>query len=88
MHPDLQHLIHLQDLDLRAERDRRRVAEIPLLQAALEARIADRVAAVDAVKQRIAACQTARRDIERDLAAVQGRLSKFKNQLMEVNTNK
>jgi uncharacterized protein len=88
MNSDLQHLIHLQDLDLRAERDRRRVADIPAAQAALEARIAERTAALDAVKQRIAASQAARRDIERDLAAVQGRLSKFKNQLMEVKTNK
>jgi predicted nucleic acid-binding Zn-ribbon protein len=88
MHPDLQHLIQLQQLDLRAERDRRAVAEIPVAQAALEARIAERKAAVDGVKQRIAACQAARREIEKDLAAVQGRLSKYKNQLMEVKTNK
>jgi predicted nucleic acid-binding Zn-ribbon protein len=88
MHADLEHLIQLQDLDLRAERDRRRVAEIPVAQAALEARIAERTAALDTVRQRIAACQGARREIEKDLAAVQGRLSKFKNQLMEVKTNK
>ena len=88
MHPDLQHLIQLQELDLRAERDRRRVADIPIAQAALEARIAQRTGVLDAVKQRTAACQAARREIEKDLAAVQGRLSKFKNQLMEVKTNK
>ncbi len=88
MHPDLQHLIHLQQLDLDVDRQRRRGADIPVLQAALDARIAERTAAVDAVKARIAACQAARRDIEKDLAAVQTRLSKFKNQLMEVKTNK
>jgi hypothetical protein len=88
MNADLQHLIHLQELDLRAERDRRRAADIPAAQSALELRIAERTAALDAVKQRIAASQTARREIEKDLAVVQGRLSKFKNQLMEVKTNK
>ena len=88
MHPDLQQLIHLQELDLAAERHRRRVADIPVLQAALDARLAERTAAVEAVKARIATCQTARRDIERDLATVQARLSKYKNQLMEVKTNK
>jgi len=86
--PDLQHLIELQELDLAAERQRRRVTDIPVLQAALDARLADRTAVVDEVKARIAASQAARRDIERDLAAVQARLSKFKNQLMEVKTNK
>ena len=45
-------------------------------------------AAVAGVKERIAASQTARRDIEKDLAAVQARLSKYKDQLMEVKTNK
>jgi uncharacterized protein len=88
LNPDLQHLIHLQELDLAADRHRRRAADIPVLQSALDAKLAERVGAVDAVKARIAACQTARREIEKDLAAVQGRLSKFKNQLMEVKTNK
>jgi predicted nucleic acid-binding Zn-ribbon protein len=88
LHPDLQNLIHLQELDSAAERHRRRVADIPVLQAALDARLAERTAAVDAVKARVAASQAARRDIEKDLAAVQGRLSKYKNQLMEVKTNK
>ena len=88
LHPDLEHLIHLQELDSAAERHRRRVADIPVLQAALDARLADRTAAVEGVKARIAACQSARREIEKDLAVVQGRLSKYKNQLMEVKTNK
>ena len=88
MNSDLESLIQLQALDTAAERYRRRAAEIPVLQAALDSRLAERQAAVDAVKARIADCQTARRDIEKDLAAVQGRLSKYKNQLMEVKTNK
>ena len=88
MHPDLQNLIHLQELDSAAERHRRRVADIPVLQAALDARLAERTAAVEGVKARVSASQAARREIEKDLAAVQGRLSKYKNQLMEVKTNK
>ena len=88
MHADLQHLIELQELDLVAERTRRRIADLPAARAALEERIALRTAAVEAVKQRIAANQAARREIEKELAAVQTRLSKFKNQLMEVKTNK
>lgn len=88
MHAELQHLIRLQELDLTADRNRRRIADLPAARGALEARIASRTAAVDAVKQRIAANQGARRDIEKDLAAIQTRLSKYKNQLMEVKTNK
>jgi uncharacterized protein len=88
MNADLQNLIHLQELDLVGERLRRRIADMPAARAALDARVASRTASVDAVKQRVAANQASRREIDKDLAAVQGRLSKFKNQLMEVKTNK
>ncbi len=88
MHSDLQHLIQLQELDVIAERTRRRIADMPAARAALEESVSARAAAVDAVKQQVAANQAARRDIEKDLAAVQTRLSKYKNQLMEVKTNK
>jgi hypothetical protein len=88
LNSDLQHLIQLQDLDLTAERLRRRTADLPSVHAAMEARVNERNAALDAVKARLAANQTARRDIEKDLAAVQARLSKYKDQLMEVKTNK
>jgi predicted nucleic acid-binding Zn-ribbon protein len=88
MLPDLEHLIHLQELDSGAERARRRIADIPAVQQALEARSAARAADVQAVKDRIAATATARRDSEKEVAAVQTRLSKYKEQLMSVKTNK
>jgi predicted nucleic acid-binding Zn-ribbon protein len=85
---DLQHLIQLQSLDLAAERVRRRIADIPGAIAALDDRLSESTAAVASVTRRIEASQTARREIEKELAAVQGRLSKYKGQLMEVKTNK
>ena len=88
MHPDLQHLIQLQDLDLAADRARRRIAELPAARQALDARVADKTAQVTRIKERIAAGQAARREVEKELAVVQGRLSKYKGQLMEVKTNK
>ncbi|MEO5895923.1 MAG: C4-type zinc ribbon domain-containing protein [Vicinamibacterales bacterium] len=88
MLPDLQHLIHLQDLDSAAERCRKRIADIPAVQQSLEARSAARAAEVQAVKDRVAATGTSRRDIEKEVAGVQTRLSKYKEQLMAVKTNK
>jgi predicted nucleic acid-binding Zn-ribbon protein len=88
MLPDLQHLIHLQEIDSALDRARRRIAEIPGVQQALELRLAERAAAVQAVKDRIAATSDARREIEKEVAAVQTRLSKYKDQLMAVKTNK
>ena len=88
MHPDLQLLIELQDVDSAADRARRRLAEIPAIQQGLEARIAAREGAVAAVKERIAAGKAARADTEKEVAGVQTRLSKYKGQLTDVKTNK
>ena len=88
MNSDLQHLIELQALELTAERLRHRIADVPNAQAALDARIAERNGTVAAVKERASANAAARREIEKELAVVQGRLSKFKDQLMAVKTNK
>jgi predicted nucleic acid-binding Zn-ribbon protein len=88
MLPDLQHLIHLQEIDSAIDRARRRIGEIPGAQQALESRAAERAAAVQAVKERMAATTNARREIEKEVAAVQTRLSKYKDQLMAVKTNK
>ena len=88
MLPDLQHLIHLQEVDSAIERTRRRIAEIPAVQQALETRSAEHAAAVQRVKDRIATTSASRREIEKELAGVQTRLSKYKDQLMAVKTNK
>lgn len=88
MSPDLQNLIHLQEIDSALDRAKRRIAEIPGAQLALESRSAERAAAVQAVKDRIAATNASRREIEKEVAAVQARLSKYKDQLMAVKTNK
>ena len=88
MNADLEQLIHLQQLELQIDHARRRVAEIPGVQQALAERLADQEAAVTGVRQRLADNQTARRAIEKEVAVVQTRLSKYKDQLMEVKTNK
>src|SRR5829696_4832335 len=88
MLPDLQYLIHLQEVDSAAERSRKRIADIPAVQQSLEARAAARAAELQAIKDRIAATAATRREIEKDVAGVQTRLSKYKDQLMAVKTNK
>jgi predicted nucleic acid-binding Zn-ribbon protein len=88
MDPDLDRLIRLQQLDSIAEAARRRVADHPALVQALDARLASANGALESAKARVAENLAARRAIEKDLAAIQSRLSKFKDQLMEVKTNK
>ena len=88
MNPDIQHLIRLQQLDSEIESARRRIGEIPAVQDALAARLAQAAAAVETAKQKLAASQAERKKLEADVAAIQTRLSKYKGQLTELKTNK
>jgi uncharacterized protein len=88
MSPDLERIIRLQQIDQEIESRRKALADLPAALAALDARVAARQADLDAAKQRQADNQGARRALDKDLAVVQGRLTKFKDQLMEVKTNK
>src|SRR5204863_9672900 len=53
----------------------------------LDARIESAKQQLADAKERLAANQTARRDVEKDVAVHQGRLSKFREQAMAVKTN-
>jgi uncharacterized protein len=87
MLPDLERLIALQRLDSATHDARRRLAEEPERMKAFEARLEAAKAAVATAKERLAENQNARRVIEKDVAVHQGRLSKFRDQLMSVKTN-
>jgi uncharacterized protein len=87
MLPDLQRLIALQNLDTRAGQAQHIVAAAPERIAALDARLAEGTAALEAVKASIAANQTARRTVDKDLLSAQQRLDKYKEQSMAVKTN-
>lgn len=87
MLPDLDRLIRLQDIETRAAESRKRIADAPGEIAALDARLTATREALAAARQAVADNQTQRRSIEKDLAAVQQRLGKYKEQLMEVKTN-
>jgi uncharacterized protein len=88
VNPDLERLIRLQRLETSAEEARRRVAEYPHSVQVLEARLEAARQALAAARERIADCQTRRRTQEGDAATAQSRLTKFKDQLMEVKTNR
>jgi hypothetical protein len=88
MHPDLERVIRLQHLDDEAELARRTVADEPIRQQEFDASLAAAQKALDDERAHLAANQAGRREIDKALAEQQGRLSKFKNQLMEVKTNR
>jgi predicted nucleic acid-binding Zn-ribbon protein len=87
MNADLEKLIALQRLDSASSDAHRRLAEEPERLKALDARLEAATHTVTAAKERLAANQKARREIEKDVAVHQGRLSKFREQAMAVKTN-
>jgi predicted nucleic acid-binding Zn-ribbon protein len=88
MHPSLEHLIQLQQLETDTSDRTRRLADLPARITAAEAAVAAALAARDAAAALAAENLAARRAADRELAVQQGRLTKFKDQLMEVKTNK
>jgi predicted nucleic acid-binding Zn-ribbon protein len=87
MNKDLERLIALQRLDSAAHDAQRRVAEEPERLKGLEARLEAVRHRVAAAREQLTQSQNARRLIEKDVAVHQGRLSKFRDQLMSVKTN-
>ena len=87
MNADLERLIALQRLDTAASDAERRVTEAPEREKALDTRLERARHNVTTAKEALAANQSARREIEKDVAVHQGRLSKFREQAMAVKTN-
>ncbi len=88
MHPDLERLIRLQALDTQAADARKAQTSIPETQLALDQKLEGARGAVAAAREKQAANQADRRALEKDLASLNTRLSRYKDQLMEVKTNR
>ena len=88
MNPDLTRLIRLQQLETTADDARRRIADHPARTQALDARLQSARDAVAGIKARLAAASDKRRVEEKEVAGVQTRLAKYKDQLLEVKTNR
>jgi uncharacterized protein len=88
MNADLTRLIRLQQLETAADEARRKIAEHPARTQALDVRIEAARDAVGGIKVRMAAAADKRRAEEKEVAGVQTRLAKYKDQLLEVKTNR
>ena len=88
MSPDLQRLIKLQQLESTIADARATIAAHPQRLADADTRLNESKQAVEAARGRLKENQEARRNLEKDVAVYQGRLTKFKDQLSLVKTNK
>lgn len=88
MPQDLDHLIALQQLETAAEEARRLVVSTPQRIDGLDAHLAAAEAALATAREQKALGETERRALEKDLAAIRTRRSKFLDQTIEVKTNR
>jgi len=88
MNADLTRLIRLQQLETAADEARRKIADQPGRILALDVRLQGARDAVADVKARLAVASDKRRAEEKEAAGVQTRLAKYKDQLLEVKTNR
>jgi predicted nucleic acid-binding Zn-ribbon protein len=85
--PALAALVALQKLDTAAETATKRLADMPAAEEAIDASIAEAGAAVEAAKASAVANQEARRALEKEVAGVDTRLSRFEDHKAAVKTN-
>lgn len=87
MHSDLKTVIELQQTDTKITELTEQVDSLPAQVQALEAQLNDHIHAHEERKQRLAANQKERRECEREIQAIQEKISKHKDQLYQVKTN-
>lgn len=88
MNADLTRLIRLQQLESAADEARRKIADYPARTQALDARLQSARDVVNAARARLTAASDKRRAEEKEVAGVQTRLARYKDQLLEVKTNR
>ena len=85
---ELEHLIRLQQLEDRATGAREQINNIPVRLEKLELQIAERLKEVEDINQTLEEHRTSRVILEKEVSEIQSRLSRSKEQLMAVKTNK
>jgi predicted nucleic acid-binding Zn-ribbon protein len=85
---DLEHLIGLQGIETERASVSKIIQDIPGRQSELDQRAAGARAAVEAAKAQHASVTAERRNAEKELAAAESRLAKFRDQQQNVKTNK
>jgi uncharacterized protein len=88
MSPELDRLIRLQQLETAIADAKARIATHPQRLAEADARLSEARRLVDEARARLDENKEARRALEKDVALYQGRLTKFKDQLSAVKTNR
>lgn len=87
MLPDLERLIRLQQLETAVAEARQTIESLPAQREKLEASVAEHAGSLEAAEQRLSANKAARRELEKEAAAIEKRLATSREHSMAVKTN-
>ncbi len=87
MHPDLERVIALQQLDTRLAELTAQIDALPEQVRTIQKQLDEFIRAHEERKQRLAANQKERRELEGEVQEIRQKISKHKDQLYEVKTN-
>jgi predicted nucleic acid-binding Zn-ribbon protein len=87
MLPDIENLLKLQDADKEIRRLREEIAELPKRVEAIEQKLAGTKAQLEKAQASVKADEAARRKHETSIQDLRGRISKYRDQSLEVKTN-
>jgi len=87
VHPDLQKVIELQQVDLRIAELSTQIDALPAQIQRLESQLSDFLKTHEEKKLRLVANQKERKDLEGEVQVIRQKISKHKDQLYEVKTN-
>jgi predicted nucleic acid-binding Zn-ribbon protein len=87
MLPDIENLLKLQDADKEIRRLQEEVAELPKRVAAIEQKLAGTKAQLEKAQASVKADEASRRKYETAISDLRGKISKYRDQSLEVKTN-
>ena len=87
MNSDLKQLIRLQTIDLSIQELRSRIDKFPGISKALDEKLKSAQTGVETAKERIKNNQGNRKKLESEISSMEGKISKYRDQMMAVKTN-
>src|SRR5690242_3061870 len=87
MNSDLKQLIRLQAIDVSIQELRARIDKFPGISKALDEKLKSAQAAVEHAKEKAKSNQGTRKKLEGEIAGTEGKISKYRDQMMAVKTN-
>jgi uncharacterized protein len=87
MNSDLKQLIRLQAIDVSIQELRARIDKFPGISKALDEKLKSAQNAVEQAKEKAKSNQGTRKKMEGEIAGIEGKISKYRDQMMAVKTN-